>query len=60
MAEQEHLSKEHCEHAISVCQQLAALPQHPMSRSFWRGRERLWRERLRQAEQESVSFPTED
>jgi hypothetical protein len=39
-------TKEHCELAIDACQRLAALPQHPMSAAFWRGMERLWRDRL--------------
>ena len=42
----EQFTKEHCKLAIDACQRLAALPQHPMSAAFWRGMERLWRERL--------------
>ncbi len=44
-------TKEHCKLAIDACQRLAALPQHPMSADFWRGMERLWRDRLRTADQ---------
>ena len=42
----EQFTKERCKVAIEACQRLAALPQHPMSAAFWRGMERLWRERL--------------
>jgi hypothetical protein len=42
----EQFTKGHCKLAIDACQRLAALPQHPMSAAFWRGMERLWRERL--------------
>jgi hypothetical protein len=49
----EQFAKEHCKIAIDACQRLAALPQHPMSAAFWRGMERLWRERLRTADQGS-------
>jgi hypothetical protein len=45
----ERFTKEHCKLAIDACQRLAALPQHPMSAAFWRGMERLWRERLKGA-----------
>jgi hypothetical protein len=47
----EQFTEEHCKLAIDACQRLAALPQHAMSAAFWRGMERLWRERLRTADQ---------
>ena len=50
MPEQKKFSREHCEQAIRASQRLAALPQHPMSAAFWRGMERLWRERLHKTE----------
>ena len=48
-------TKEHCELAIDACQRLAALPQDPLSATFWRGMERLWRERLKTTDQENTS-----
>ena len=51
----EQFTKEHCKLAIDACQRLAALPQHPMSAAFWRGMERLWREKLTAADQEENS-----
>ena len=36
----------HCELAAEAAGRLAAMNQHPISEVFWRGTERLWRERL--------------
>ena len=49
----QRFTREHCKLAIDACQRLAALPQHPMSAAFWRGMERLWRERLSACEGET-------
>lgn len=39
-------SRAHCELAAEAAGRLAAMNQHPISEVFWRGTERLWRERL--------------
>lgn len=52
--EKPEYSREHCERAIDACRRLAGMKQHPFSKAFWEGTERLWVERLNRAEKENV------
>ena len=50
--------KAHCQLAIEACRRLALLDQHPFSKAFWLGAERLWGERLAVVAKETEFDPS--